>query len=444
MFLLLPVAALLCALALLLLVASPGSGMLLVFLSRPIVDATWDQLLIWEFNLGRLMSVLVPLAVLFHAMTSARGSDALRRMPFKGLWLAYSAYCLFFSVIMLVQESPVTGAEVFFRHINGIVGFYVLQAWFADPKQLQQLLKVLVLAGLFPLTVGLYQVVAGVQFNEQLSEGLTRRIGLYHDAFTVRFYMLQTLLSVLLYLSMFRPALLWRLGLLAMAGACFVVLYFAFSKSAFAALVAWWLIWVVFRRDAAALTYGVLGGVVMVAATGGEVLETLATVFRKELGFVEGEVGADRIFAGRLYGWAQILQEWSQLSVGEQWFGAGRRATDAHNDYLQLLIHGGIVGVLLYVALLATVGVSLLWRAWRGSLLGVIGLMAFTLWLIDSIGLVPSSYPGYQWFVWGLIGLALAAERVPSLVVPAPRRKPQGANASSAASERHPLALPQR
>jgi hypothetical protein len=29
------------------------------------------------------------------------------------------------------------------------------------------------------------------------------------------------------------------------------------------------------------------------------------------------------------------------------------------------------------------------------------------MWLVDAIGLVPSSYPGYQWFVWGFIGLSL-------------------------------------
>jgi hypothetical protein len=29
------------------------------------------------------------------------------------------------------------------------------------------------------------------------------------------------------------------------------------------------------------------------------------------------------------------------------------------------------------------------------------------MWMVDSIGLVPSAYPGYQWFVWGIIGICL-------------------------------------
>jgi hypothetical protein len=27
--------------------------------------------------------------------------------------------------------------------------------------------------------------------------------------------------------------------------------------------------------------------------------------------------------------------------------------------------------------------------------------------MVDTVGLVPSAYSGYQWFVWGLIGLGL-------------------------------------
>jgi hypothetical protein len=33
--------------------------------------------------------------------------------------------------------------------------------------------------------------------------------------------------------------------------------------------------------------------------------------------------------------------------------------------------------------------------------------MVFAMWLVDAIGLVPSLYSGYQWFVWGVIGIAV-------------------------------------
>ena len=41
------------------------------------------------------------------------------------------------------------------------------------------------------------------------------------------------------------------------------------------------------------------------------------------------------------------------------------------------------------------------------SPLNVMALMIFAMWIIDTIGLHPSLYPGYQWYVWGIIGLAI-------------------------------------
>ena len=45
-----------------------------------------------------------------------------------------------------------------------------------------------------------------------------------------------------------------------------------------------------------------------------------------------------------------------------------------------------------------------LWR--RVDPIAVVALMLYAMYFIDSFGLVPSSYPSYQWLVWGLIGLS--------------------------------------
>jgi hypothetical protein len=50
--------------------------------------------------------------------------------------------------------------------------------------------------------------------------------------------------------------------------------------------------------------------------------------------------------------------------------------------------------------------VALAWRCER-SPLNVMAVMLFGMWLVDTIGLTPRAYPGYQWYVWGFIGLAL-------------------------------------
>lgn len=433
-------------LAIVVLSVAPGIGISLVLLARPVVDASWDQMVVWELNWPRMMSVMVPLLVLFHMFVTARGEAAFRHMPVRWVWIPYSLYCLVFSVIIFVQEGGIVGTEVFFRHINGIVGFFALQAYFNQPELLRRVLITLLVAGLFPLGVGLYQLATGASLNEQLAEGLVRRVGFYHDGFTVRFYMMQTLLCTVLYAAMFaRRAWIVLAALAVLGAACSVMVYFSYSKSAVATLVLWGIVWVVFQRDWKVLFGGAVLALALVALSGGVVVESLSVLFRKEIGFAEGEVGAQRLFAGRMIGWIGMLNEWSQLSAAEQWFGAGRRATGAHNDYLQLLFHGGIVGVLLYLLLLVTLGVKLLRRAWSKDVLATVGLMALAMWLVDSIGLVPSSYPGYQWFIWGVIGLALRGV-APQETTDSAKERAVDAQAAEPSTGhpglRHPLALP--
>ena len=71
------------------------------------------------------------------------------------------------------------------------------------------------------------------------------------------------------------------------------------------------------------------------------------------------------------------------------------------------LISVRILSLVAYILLLVMIG----WKIFRNlaqnfSRLNMAALMIFLMWLVDTIGLVPSLYPGYQWYVWGFIGLA--------------------------------------
>jgi len=72
------------------------------------------------------------------------------------------------------------------------------------------------------------------------------------------------------------------------------------------------------------------------------------------------------------------------------------------------LFHGGYVGLGIYAVLL--VGVS--WLMLRNALrrldtYAIAALFVFIMWMVDTVGLVPSAYSGYQWFAWGVIGFCL-------------------------------------
>jgi hypothetical protein len=374
------------------------------------------------------MGVLVPAIVIGHMTLTARGDARFAHMPLRWAWLALTSYAVCFSVLMAFVSSWLDAAEVLFRHLSGIVGFFMMQAYFRRTEDIRRLMLAIAAAGAFPMAVGLYQQVTGVQWAQAQAEGLTRLVGLYHDAFTVRYLMLQTLLALLLYL-----ALLPRVDALraTVAGGyalgALAVLFRAYSKSGTLTLALWALAWTVLRRHFGLLV--VLGALVLLASVyfARDIAAQIAQLFVKELTAITGEGDVMRTFAGRWFDWSKLVDEWLTLGAFEQVFGSGRKATGAHNDYLLMLFHGGVVGLGLYLTLLGAVVVKVLRNvAGRPGPLDVAALMVLCLWLVDTVGLVPSAYPAYQWFVWGIVGLAFRMHGERAHEAAAPASAPSG------------------
>ena len=75
--------------------------------------------------------------------------------------------------------------------------------------------------------------------------------------------------------------------------------------------------------------------------------------------------------------------------------------------------------------------------------LAVAGFMVFLAWMVDTIGLVPSAYSGYQWFVWGMIGLSLRVRQEEQQGFPlAEQFEPSSAIAAPALSAVSPRRFP--
>jgi hypothetical protein len=71
-------------------------------------------------------------------------------------------------------------------------------------------------------------------------------------------------------------------------------------------------------------------------------------------------------------------------------------------------MHSGIAGLLIYITLLLVIGFTLIKQLVKEiDSLAVLALIMYLVYLIDTIGLVPSSYSHFQWLAWGLIGLSI-------------------------------------
>jgi len=392
-----------------LLLMNPVWGIMAAFIVRPLVDALWSEYLVVGFKLTELFSVLIPILILSHLLFTYRGRLAFQTMPCRVIWIVYVFNITFFSAIILYQEGMLSGLNVFFRHLNGFIAFYMVQAFFSDEKKIKYFLFSLIIAGLFPMGIGLYQIMTGVQWIVTGVEGVTRNIGLYHDAITVRYYAMQTILALILYGSLYvRDDIINKLLLMVYGVVSVAVMFKAYSKSGMVALALWILTWSAFQKKYNML---ILTGFVVILVSvyyENDIFEQINTVFNKEISALDGSGDMERTFNGRWYIWEDAINEWKKYGLISKIFGTGHVATNMHNDYLMFLFHGGIIGLFIYMVLLMIVAIKITKNLFeKNDALTLGALMAFIMWSIDTVGLVPSAYSGYQWFVWGIIGLAL-------------------------------------
>jgi hypothetical protein len=404
----------LASLTILALLVSPSVGLPILLLGKPIIDTTFYKPLIVGLPLTKIVGALVPLIILAY-MAFAKGYRRLSLMPLRGVWLLYAIDVAIFSAFVVYAEGIEDGAEVFLRHINGLVGFYMFQAFCINKKQFRTLLITLIIAGIFPLLTTTYQVITGKQWHHldflQLG-ALTRSSGLYFHIMTTRFYAYQAIIAALLFSVYFvkNQLINWVLSIYGMLAV--YVIYHTYSKSGFLTLGIWALSWTVFLRKYRFAIIGVLLSLLVLPFFIEPILTALDVTFYKEVGALGGGYDPEHTLQGRWYLWERLIKDWSKFGLIQQLFGSGHMQLDAHNDYLMMLYHGGIMGVLIYISLLMVTGFKLVRSVWnKTNPLGVAALMLYSGYMIDTAGLVPSTYPHYQWLVWGVIGLYMRLHR---------------------------------
>jgi len=407
-----------------LLLFAPAWGILAALLSKPIVDTTFDQPAILGLKLTELISGVVPLFILIRAFFATDAERSLRRMPLYPIWLIWSIYAAFFSSLIMYGESVLEGVNVFFRHLNGLAGFYMAQAYFCrDERLTRRFFLCLAIAAIFPVATGTIEALTGHHWRITLGEGnVIRGVGLYHDGITIRYYALQGILALLVLSALYwqRQRLL-RVAALVYGLFAALVIQRAYSKSGILTLGSWALLWPLLLRKYKSLAVVAVVAVIGIGWYGAELMDAGGFIFHKEVAALQGTGGVNRTFAGRWYTWQEMMEEWRGFDTLAQLFGAGRVATGAHNDYLQILYHGGMVGLSIYLLLLALIFRRVVLNLLRRiDVFSVAALLALIMWMVDTIGLVPSAYSGYQWFVWGVVGVCFRRradeERAPIVV----------------------------
>jgi O-antigen ligase len=388
-------------------------GILFTFLTKPIVDASWSYFF-GEISPVRVVGVLVASLVLFHIFISDK---RLSRVPLFPIWMTYVVYISFTYLFNVIEYGPLKFVELMFRVLNGFVGYCMIQMYFSEREAFKKLLQILIVAGLFPVLVGVYQIATGAVWYPDETVGLARYSGLYHDVQTPRQYMFQTLTAIILYWCYFLNKgrnIATRLVLITLFCLCLVILFRTYSKAAVVILASWTVIWSIGRRQFLLLAVMLVALVSVNVIFQDKIWRETAQLFSREISAVEsnkGEMSAEEMrkatFAGRWYAWDEYINQYLNRSLFGMVFGSGNPGA-AHNDFLAILLSSGVLGLIIYITLLLAIGIRVFQNYLRSrSPLNVMALMLFSMWIVDAMGLVPSLYPSYQWYVWGFIGLSL-------------------------------------
>jgi hypothetical protein len=401
-----PIAVVATFVAVVALVLAPFWGVLVTLALRPVIDTAWAHSM-GGFNLLGIIGVAFPLLLLPRLL---RGQERVGRNPLlaavaTALLVAYT----FGSPQSLIRGNYTGFGENWMRALSTYVGFLVFAAYFRERRFFRFLLLALMIAGVFPLLMILFQQATGVVWQYRQTLGLVRKVGLYHDGMAPRLYGSQALAATALYLCCFKPNRKPVVVFLILYGCAWLcAIYSLFSKAAVVTLVAWWLTWCVLARRPNHLVLGIACLLILYLIAGSGVFDTVGIVFSKESSYLTGESDeVRRVLSGRGYIWEGIWASWKDLSPGLKLVGTGRFYA-THNEWLRVLVHSGLIGLGALIGTSLVLGYVLLAKAWRTRApIDIFALMVFEMWFIDCIGAHPGWYPAYQWFVWGLVGLSI-------------------------------------
>lgn len=386
-------------------------AILLFILLKPIIDTAWEfELPILGLSPLEVSGVFIPIIILIAAITrNERLSSGF------GFYLAVALILI--NLLSMTRDLLYYGnfsmtVSLLFKTLNGFSVYLVFPFFFKDEKDIRQLFVAFIFAGIFPLATGIYQYIVGEAsgLGVRGSGDLARITGFYHDSTNFRFYMIQSIISVLYYLGSFKLEGLKKLFMLAFFAGCLFLVYQLYSKAGFAIIFVGGFLWY-FLRGRTLFAVGLALFLMSSYFVFDFVKEDIDELLRYEIQYSSDELNEElkyTLLRGRVGIWEQYLNFFGSVSPFRQFFGVRARGVAFHNDFLRYLISHGILGLIMYLLFLGRIFIRLVqvYLSTR-STLSVIALIVFSALMIDSLGLTPTLYPGYQIFTFGIIAVAV-------------------------------------
>ncbi|MBL7960943.1 hypothetical protein JNL27_11965 [bacterium] len=388
-------------------------GILILFATKPIIDATYAFQILPGLSLLQITGVLFPLTVLIYALQNRPVLHSPKLMIFFYFFLWINVLSALLTIVHVSTfGSFLFSLVTFFQVSNMIAVYFLMPNLISNNDELKKFLQVLLLAGLFPIITGILQSFNLLPELKTLrtTGDLIRISGWYYDSSNMRFYSFQTLVTSIFFIYHFRPAIILRVSLYVYTAACLFITYKTYSKSAIGIIAASFLIYVVLSKR---IILGLVGIFIFLTlwTTSDFISRDIEKLVWKEVKYTESSEGfnTNSLLSGRIGIWDNYLNEYTQSDIVDKAFGlsyvVGR---NAHNDFLRILVSNGFVGLGLYgVILLSLLYYLLTSYLSHRDILSIFSIILFGAFIIDSVGLTMTLQPAYCWFSFGIMSLSI-------------------------------------
>ena len=380
--------------------------LVLFIILSPIVAASWQ----YRYFSFSLVDIFYALFIIIFLVRLLLKKEDISDFPYIKLFKIYFVIILFVSTYIGMNSGIVNSLDFFINSLFMPIAFYLFSKYFTEFKSGKLLITGLILSGMFPLFFILSQKFIGNVGIFRQTRGLTRYVGLYHDAAVLDIFLIQALIGVMLFWHYFlkKREKFLKMSLVVLFCLLLIGSYFLYTKTIFLTFALWLLAYLFMRRKIHVFVSVLVLIFFVNSISGQKIFSEINQVFSKEVEYVSGNLRPEAALSGRGGIWKKSLDIWQDLPFMEKVLGAGSMYSYVHNDFLRMLLSGGIL-LLVFSVFLFAILVSAVFRDFRKKkyFLHLATVLCILFYFIVSMGRVPGLYPNLQILTWGFIGLSL-------------------------------------
>lgn len=433
-----------------------GKALIILFLIKPTID------LFWRFSTVFGGIVLSPTSVSGVLICVIFGLFRFSRSPYSPPFAraieAFLLLNLLSFCISLFSEDPAKFTDVLNIGIRILASYFIYYTSYSAAlryqyRDISPFVKAIVIGSAIAVVANVAGIAlgfGGTKWGDFLGDGRER--GLYYDAGVLSNVAVYSLIFSVFLLYALRSQMRWVLLCLVIIILDFYLVSLTKSRAGIIQIAVFGLIYVwMFHRSWGRLLAPVAAVLLLLVTTFIFDVDMSETVerFDTDVAAMEqqtGDVGAnsqgkvslgrfERLGSNRGMLWANALTQILKRPIHEVIFG-NFSGSKGHSDYIDVLARNGMVGVLIYFGtmfglLIRTFQISRHNYQDLASKLTFYGAFALVVcYLLYAVPFRPLLYTTSSWYMWAILGVALARDRLNRL----PRPQPQSDAGPSAQS----------